>query len=290
MEHERKTCCDQVSGLIIEYIDGELDGDTAELAARHIAECADCRKLYRDMTAVCRAVAESAYEAPAELHGRVMAAVRAGRVRRRIKRITMYAGVGVAAMLCVTLGVRAMLGRLGNGADKASGTNEKYYLMDDCADYSYKSEVLIFNNSGSELNDIYRASVAAENAMKSQAQGDNALCKGESETDSEINDLPETTCAACSTGAPATPAECGSLCLAGEWNLTEADGSQVVLRFLNTTDFYLTDAKGSVTAGRYEVSGGMVSFIYDGGRADYDFTVSGSALELSHLRGDRLIR
>lgn len=107
-----KIGCDKVADLIVEYIDGELDETTSELIKQHIESCPDCQKLYRDMALVCSAAAESAYEAPEELHGRVMEAVARERAasgrRARILNMTKTArwlGVGIAAMLFVCVGI-----------------------------------------------------------------------------------------------------------------------------------------------------------------------------------------
>lgn len=107
-----KIGCDKVSDLIVEYIDGELDETTSELIKQHISSCPHCAKLYRDMALVCSAAAESAYEVPEELHGRVMEAVARERAtssrRARIlsmTKATRWLGVGIAAMLFICVGI-----------------------------------------------------------------------------------------------------------------------------------------------------------------------------------------
>lgn len=298
MEIKDKTCCDEVSSLIIEYIDGELDGETARLAARHIEECNDCRKLYSDMRAVCQAASESAHEAPAELHCRVMAAVRAERRRLKIKRISTYAGIGVAAMLTISIGFATLLGHLGflssHDREKIGATG---MLEGSDAAYLSSSEHYIFSNSGSALNDLYRANVAAaeaENkAMQSYIEPD---CREDSasevkETDQQVSSeisLGETTPASAHDAAH-PPASSRLICLAGEWKLVDNTGGVLVLSLLNATDFSLTNASGHITAGNYEVSGEVITFIYNGGRAEYAFGLSENALSLSHIRGERLI-
>ncbi len=294
MEIKDKTCCDEVSSLIIEYIDGELDGETARLAARHIEECNDCRKLYSDMRAVCQAASESAHEAPAELHCRVMAAVRAERRRLKIKRISTYAGIGVAAMLTISIGFATLLGHLGflssHDREKIGATG---MLEGSDAAYLSSSEHYIFSNSGSALNDLYRANVAAaeaENkAMQSYIEPD---CREDSasevkETDQQVSSeisLGETTPASAHDAAH-PPASTRLICLAGEWKLVD----NTVLSLLNTTDFSLTDAAGHSTAGNYEVSGEVITFIYDGVRAEYAFYLFKNSLKLSYVGGERLI-
>lgn len=137
MKDNMKIGCDKVGELIVEYIDGELDEATAELIKQHIEGCSDCQKLYRDMAMVCAAAAESAYEAPEELHGRVMDAVScektASKRRARILNMTKtsrWLGVGIAAMLFVCVGIAGsfkILPKLVNTESNDSAPTETYY-------------------------------------------------------------------------------------------------------------------------------------------------------------------
>ena len=112
MNDSSKIGCDKVGELIVEYIDGELDESTAELIKKHILGCPDCQKLYRDMALVCSSAAESAYDAPEELHDRVMSSIRrdiTSRNRRagirNMMKTSRWLGVGIAAMLFICVGV-----------------------------------------------------------------------------------------------------------------------------------------------------------------------------------------
>lgn len=120
--------CDRVAELIVEYIDGELDCKTSELIKQHIESCPDCEKLYRDMALVCSAAADSAYEAPEELHGRVMDALareRASSGRRArilsMTKATRWLGIGIAAMLFICVGIAGSFKILPKLMDTSNG-------------------------------------------------------------------------------------------------------------------------------------------------------------------------
>lgn len=312
MENERKASCEVISGLIIGYIDGELDVADAELVARHIKECADCRKLYSDMLSVCRAAAESAYKPPRELHARVMSAIRAektGSARRTgMKRVTLYAGIGIAAMLCISIGITAMFKHLISSPDSAPAGTQELCLTEGVALKSAGSGSFIFNNSGSEFNEILRSNAyysICENPT-ADATGGSAETKAEESTDTTEKSavstetspvtsaaaLPETTCVPCSTGAPDMnySVSNNAFSLIGEWYLSSSEGKQIVLVFYDATGFKLTDTTGRITTGNYEATGSVISFIYYGNTSKYSYTVYGSELSLIHLSGDGLIR
>ncbi len=312
MENERKASCEEISSLIIGYIDGELDVADAELVARHIKECADCRKLYSDMLSVCRAAAESAYKPPRELHARVMSAVRAektGRARRTgMKRVTIYAGIGIAAMLCISIGITAMFKHLVSSPDSASAGTQELCLTDGAVAKSAGSGSYIFNNSGSEFNEILRSNAYYSICVNPTADTKGGSDETKAEESTETTDknavsnetspattaaeLPETTCVPCSTGAPGINVSDASNAfnLIGEWYLSSSDGKQVVLVFYDTSGFKLTDTAGRITTGDYEATGSVISFIYYGNTSKYSYNVYGSELSLTHLSGDLLIR
>ena len=128
MNANMKIGCDSVAQLIVEYIDGELDCETSELIKQHIESCPNCQKLYRDMALVCSAAAESAYEVPEELHGRVMDAVareRASSGRRArilgMTKATRWLSVGIAAMLLVCVGIAGSFKILPKLMDTSNG-------------------------------------------------------------------------------------------------------------------------------------------------------------------------
>lgn len=110
--------CEQVSELISEYIDGELDESTAAAVASHIDNCADCRRLYDEISAVCRAVADiGEVQIPDGLHERIMSTVSTQKRASRRRRTITYLGIGVAAMLCISVVSSTLVQRMGTNAD-----------------------------------------------------------------------------------------------------------------------------------------------------------------------------
>lgn len=311
MEQERKACCEEISGLIIEYIDNELDITTAELVSRHIGECADCRKLYSDMITVCRAAADSAYEAPLELHDRVMCAVKnskVGKARRfNIKRISTYFGIGIAAMLCISIGATTIFKLLANDTDTATlGTSEKYTLTGDAA-RSTPSNSFIFTNSGYDCDKLYSSQlqIADSTATTESAGGTNEDKVDESietkgnqpvttdtSTETRAASTSETTCSPCSTSGQNIDYTAGNsmISLVGEWNLTDINGNKIVIVFYNSTDFKLTDTTGRITTGTYQVTETIIAFIYDGISSEYRYYLCSNELSLTHLSGEGFIK
>lgn len=128
---ENRPDCDEVRELINEYIDGELDDGTAASVAAHIEVCPDCRRLYESLTSADTAVAALSDDVPDTLHEKIMSAVgcaqKADRRAARIRRFTGFVGVGVAAMLCVGVGIFAINKKMQsdtpyNGADINQGS------------------------------------------------------------------------------------------------------------------------------------------------------------------------
>ncbi|MBQ9079697.1 MAG: zf-HC2 domain-containing protein [Clostridia bacterium] len=110
--------CEQVSELINEYIDGELDAATAAAVASHIAECDGCRRLYDEISAVCQAAAQAGEcEIPEGLHESIMSALKAQKRRERRRKIMTYMGVGVAAMLCVGVFSSTLMQHMASNSD-----------------------------------------------------------------------------------------------------------------------------------------------------------------------------
>lgn len=175
MSDKKNNSCDIVSGLIIEYIDGELDKETAAMAERHICECADCRKLYNDMVAVCRAASDSAYDVPAGLHCRVMDSVKSSKHlsrRGKMRRISAFAGIGAAAMICVSVGITAILSHIGKANDATLATrgfDEDGYSVIENADT--ESAVMLFNfaRSAGDKSFMYTADCADDTDTKAQS-------------------------------------------------------------------------------------------------------------------------
>ena len=135
--------CDQVSELISEYIDGELDTATTEAVASHIDNCDACRQLYEEISAVCRAVSEAGeVQIPDGLHERIMDSVNAQKRASRRRRSITYLGIGVAAMLCISVMSSTLIQRMGvNRNDLIILSEQKGNGSSDPADGSINTSV-----------------------------------------------------------------------------------------------------------------------------------------------------
>ncbi len=104
-ENKNEACLDprQISA----YIDGELTDDETELVCAHLEECEDCRRYADEISRLSDIISEGEVELPSELHDRIMSGVRAEAMKERrkalVRKIGLYCGAGVAAMLCISL-------------------------------------------------------------------------------------------------------------------------------------------------------------------------------------------
>ena len=290
MKLENGAACEVVSGLIIEYIDGELDDRTAELVERHIEVCADCRKLYCDLRAVCRAAADSAFCVPDELHTRVMAAVRAEKsARRRTKlmsRVSAYAGVGIAAMLCIIIGVAAIFNSLGKNADLFAGFSEKLSNEE-------TGRLTMFQYSFNRIASPEDDDLLLE-ATGLDAGTDEYECwqYDGRPADSNMAELgskslpPPGAADAASACDRQQPAHIPCSPANGSFLPTQTDK----LTLCPDHTFSLVDTGGNSVAGNYTVSNDVISFSYPGGAAGYKYCLDSSGLGLSHVSGVDIIK
>lgn len=118
--------CDQMEELIAAYADGELQGEQKQQLEAHLAECPHCADLYREYLALNEALACCEKRAPEDLCDKVMQTIHqqnAVPVKQprgiRLGRAAGWIGVGVAAMLCISVAttalVRHMVLNAGNG-------------------------------------------------------------------------------------------------------------------------------------------------------------------------------
>ena len=158
--------CKRVSALISEYIDNELDDDTAAAVASHIESCADCRQLYDEICAVCRAVSEAGEaQVPNGLHERIMDSVRAQKRALRRRKVVTYLGLGVAAMLCISVMSSTLIQRMGtNGDDLIIMTAQKAGGASDPADTAAKPG----NSVDAEHEDVQDTLKQAANDLNNQ--------------------------------------------------------------------------------------------------------------------------
>jgi len=80
--------CKKFELLIVDYIDGQLDDDIAEVCMTHLSRCADCRQLNEDYKSIRGEIKKSEREAPPE---HVLESVREyGREHGIIKEVPFY--------------------------------------------------------------------------------------------------------------------------------------------------------------------------------------------------------
>lgn len=96
--------CGRICELMMEYVNGELDKATADEIRSHIEICDDCKKEYELALGMSEAIKGAVFEAPSDLHGKIMSAVGNEKRRQRraklIKNLTAI-GAGAAAFVIV---------------------------------------------------------------------------------------------------------------------------------------------------------------------------------------------
>jgi anti-sigma factor RsiW len=70
--------CEEATGLIDGYLDGELDPITSQKIEQHLRDCTKCQEAFESHTALAHAISQGApyYRAPTELHQRVHSSLR----------------------------------------------------------------------------------------------------------------------------------------------------------------------------------------------------------------------
>ncbi len=89
--------CERVKELLFEYINNELDELDVRTIREHLMTCEECRNEYELLLGMSEAVKESRYEAPEELRGRVMSAVKIEKIRKKRERIIRRMGYVAAS-------------------------------------------------------------------------------------------------------------------------------------------------------------------------------------------------
>ncbi len=137
MEENKKKACPDVQSISA-YLDGELTSDEAAFICSHLDECEDCRRYADEMSRLSDIISEGDVEIPSELHDRIMWGVRAEAIKDRrkaiVRKIGLYCGAGVAAMLCISLVTSPIFkGTMSKGGDAECEDNV------DCAPIEAKS-------------------------------------------------------------------------------------------------------------------------------------------------------
>ena len=192
--------CNRVSALISEYIDGELDDETAAAVASHIASCDDCRRLYEEISAVCRAVSEAGeVQVPDGLHERIMSAVRTQKHASRRRKIVTYLGLGVAAMLCISVMSSTLIQRMGvNSDDLIILSEQKGNGASDPTDGSINTSI----SYGADNEDVQDKLQDAANDLKDQLA---SAVPEEPEHMDEVNESPDISVETTTRGASTSP-------------------------------------------------------------------------------------
>jgi anti-sigma factor RsiW len=100
----RKSSCRGDWGLVNDYADGRLVGRRRAAAERHLADCARCRELLRDLGVVRRRVADTAVARPSEgFWDRCMEVIAARAWQSRSPRPHWRWAAGVALAVAVVL-------------------------------------------------------------------------------------------------------------------------------------------------------------------------------------------
>ena len=96
--------CKKACELMMEYVAGELDKATAEEIRMHIDACDECKKEYELALGMSEAIENAAFDAPAELHGEIMTAIRNEKKRqRRARLIRTLTAIGASAAAFVII-------------------------------------------------------------------------------------------------------------------------------------------------------------------------------------------
>ena len=107
MKGEPSMNCDKIRELMFDYALGELDGKAMLEVRNHIDECEECKKEYEMTLGMLRAIKESEFDAPKELHSAIMSSVSAEMKRvkraRLIRNLTAIGGCAAAFIIAINI-------------------------------------------------------------------------------------------------------------------------------------------------------------------------------------------
>lgn len=115
--------CEQVRGLLHDYLEGSLNRGIAEAVSAHLRACEPCRKEYAFLKRVWHELAHLPEEpVPADLHARIMTHVRANtRARQAYQRVMFWRWMGAGAVAAVLLAVVFFVAQPGSGIQAGFG-------------------------------------------------------------------------------------------------------------------------------------------------------------------------
>ena len=185
--------CENIEKLIAAYADGELEGVQKDFVKAHIENCPHCAELYREYLALNEALGACAERAPDDLCDKVMAAIREEKAAPATKsrgimlgRAATWMGVGVAAMLCISVATTALVRHMINNAgqnveselpgDQAPGTQastEDGNWMPECTEPEQTTEEGTYESTRAETDGVESAPEEAlpEDSNESVTEG-----------------------------------------------------------------------------------------------------------------------
>ena len=96
--------CEKICELMMEFVCGELDDATADEIKAHIEACDNCKKEYELALGMSEAINDAGFDAPGDLHGRIMSAVINEKKRqRRARLIRNLTAIGASAAAFVII-------------------------------------------------------------------------------------------------------------------------------------------------------------------------------------------
>ncbi len=150
--------CEKICELMMEYVAGELDRATADEIRTHIETCDECKKEYELALGMSEAVRDARFDAPEELHGRIMSAVANEKKRQRraklLKNLTTIGASVAAFIIVVNVIVDNLAGKSSDNVPNAGENNQEGVSIN--ADNVFKPATQITNEtvelSASTLN------------------------------------------------------------------------------------------------------------------------------------------
>lgn len=295
--------CAAVAELFDAYTDGDIDAGTASRVREHLDGCPECRQLYSDLAAVRAAVADSKYEVPDRLHDKIMAGVRreqkAERRAASRRRLVRIAGLGTAALLCITIGMTALIRHIpsfGNDADNIylSGGLEITYPTNN----EYSSEMsgtrLPAETDNSNWDNIQKEEI--ETGAASAPDGlDGATCEAEKPSaDKEVNDPLYSVSDTIATpsdlptedNSQGKPADSVTY-ISGEWTMS-VDGKDYLLNLSDSGSFNYSLGNNIILSGKYYIVGERMVFESSGEYTFFDYSIDKGRLHLTYISGARL--
>lgn len=173
----RREECEKFLESLSAYLDGELDAAEVGKIKNHIDNCAECRALYERFAALSADIKNIKTEIPADLHSRIMTAVRGAKadgadgkkgasLQTKLRRYGLWLGAGAAAVICLAM-IGSPIFRGGFGMDLAKNEND-VALYD--AEINYAAEEHSYY-AGDLAEDVPEKALEVEDAVMEAQMG-----------------------------------------------------------------------------------------------------------------------